>query len=295
MIDRPLRSQPIVSEPLPVLPGWLETALAELDRLRPAARIAAIEALFAREGLGILDALVGPAGEVTPGLHYPPGEVWDRRTNAQWFFHAHEAADQNGHGSHGRAALADEYGHFHTFLGAGGMPPGIQPFVLPEIAMEPVVLPVRETGDPGTHLSRRDRGRFSHLIGLSVDARCRPVALFTTNRWVTGEVWYRAEDTVRMLDRFAFQPTLPPLPMPDPMAEPDPEPDAEILVSAWLAAVMEILRPKIAELLMQRDAAVMDWRRRRSRQRHVFEDRRLDVTSVMAIDFPATLERARLG
>jgi hypothetical protein len=265
------------------LHSWLEEALADLERLAPASRVTAIETLFAREGLGLMDAIIGPSAAAAPGAHYPPGEVWDHTTHAQWFFHAHEAGDADGHGAHGRAALADEYGHFHAFLGVGGMPAGIQPFILPEMAMEPVTLPVRERGDPGTHLSQRDRGRFSHLIGLSVDARCRPIALFTTNRWVTGEVWYRAEDMIRMLDRFVFRPP------PTTPEAPVPEPDATILVSTWLASTLAVLRPQIVELLTQRDAAVMDWRRRRSRHRHVFEDRRLDVASVIAVDFQAAL------
>jgi hypothetical protein len=36
----------------------------------------------------------------------------------------------------------------------------------------------------------------------------------------------------------------------------------------------------------------MDWRRRRSRQAHVFEDRRLEIPSACRIDYAAELTRA---
>jgi hypothetical protein len=114
------------------------------------------------------------------------------------------------------------------------------------------------------------------------------VALFTTNRWVTGEVWYRAEDLVRALDRFAFLPAMPESP-----ETPVPSAIRAIdIVSQWLAAALDVLRPHVAGLLETRDMTVMDWRRRRSRQQHVFEDRRLDVTSTVLIDFRSELRAA---
>ena len=41
-------------------------------------------------------------------------------------------------------------------------------------------------------------------MAIAVDPRGEPIRLFTTNRWVTGETWYRADDVIRMLDRFAI-------------------------------------------------------------------------------------------
>ncbi|MEE8172364.1 MAG: hypothetical protein V3T62_05480, partial [Alphaproteobacteria bacterium] len=35
---------------------------------------------------------------------------------------------------------------------------------------------------------------LSHIIGISMDAKGMPIRLFTTNRWVTGEAWYKARD-----------------------------------------------------------------------------------------------------
>ena len=41
--------------------------------------------------------------------HYPNGDVYDRETHAQYYYHAHRGC-------------AGEHGHFHTFLRASGMP-----------------------------------------------------------------------------------------------------------------------------------------------------------------------------
>jgi hypothetical protein len=267
-----------------VEPDFPELDAAALATLPPAERILFIEQVLARHHLGMLDLLLGGA-EAEQGRHYPPGDAWDPASQAQWFFHAHDP-----HGGGRLNPMPAECGHFHTFLGAGGMPRGIGPFVLPEMAVVPIARPVREIGDPATHLSGRDQGRFAHLIGMSIDDDGQPMALFTTNRWVTGEVWYRAQDLTRVLDRFAFLPT-PVLVEATPMQRSAAR--ALDIVSQWLSAVMQVLRPQIVSLLTTRDMTVMDWRRRRSRQNHVFDDRRLDVTSTMLLDFRAELQAAR--
>jgi hypothetical protein len=45
-----------------------------------------------------------------------------------------------------------------------------------------------------------------------------------------------------------------------------------------------LYRPQIATLIEARDKAVMDWRMRRRGKVHVFDDRRLEITSALAID-----------
>jgi hypothetical protein len=153
------------------------------------------------------------------------------------------------------------------------MPAGTAPLVLPEMALAP---PCDSRGrGVGTHRSPRDRGVVSHLIAVSVDPTGQPIGLFTTNRWVTGETWFRAEDVQRMLPAFWLA-----------------DETRSALVTRWLVAVLTVLRPRVRELVVERDAKVMDWRRRRSRQSHVFDDRRLDVTSHRSIDFAAELAAA---
>jgi hypothetical protein len=119
-------------------------------------------------------------------------------------------------------------------------------------------------------LKRGTRDEVSHLIAIAVDVRGEPMRLFTTNRWVTGETWYRADDVVRMLDRFVI-------------TEVEP---FEVL-NRWVGAMIRLFRPQIAALLRARDETVMAWRRRR--RTHVFEDPRLEVTSSLDIELDAQL------
>ena len=109
--------------------------------------------------------------------HYPPGDVYDPETHAQYYYHAHDPD----------AREMAEHGHFHTFMRPKGMPEGVRPLPLP--APEPVE-------------AEGDNDALSHLVCISMNRDGLPLRLFTTNRWVTGETWYAAGDVVRMLDRF---------------------------------------------------------------------------------------------
>jgi Domain of unknown function (DUF6969) len=185
---------------------------------------------------------------------FPDGEVFDPKSHAQYFFHAHPA---------GGPAKA-ERGHFHTFLRAEGMPPGVAPLLLPELAVADV--PAQPPHAPP--IKRGTRDEVSHLVAIAVDHHGEPTRLFTTNRWVTGETWYRADDVIKMLDRFAVAGVEP----------------SEVL-NRWISAMMRLFRPQIAALLKTRDDTVMAWRRRRRTQ--VFEDPRLEVTSSLDISLGA--------
>ena len=162
------------------------------------------------------------------------------------------------------AGPARERGHFHTFLRAEGMPPGVAPLLLPELAVaEVAALPPQ-----AAPIKRGSRDEVSHLIAIAVDRRGEPLRLFTTNRWVTGETWYPADDVIQMLDRFV-------------VAEAEP---SEVL-NRWVGAMIQLFRPQIGALLRARDEAVMAWRRRRRTE--VFEDPRLEVTSSLDITLEA--------
>ncbi|MEE8227011.1 MAG: hypothetical protein V3R30_09335, partial [Kiloniellales bacterium] len=54
--------------------------------------------------------------------HYPKGDVYDRETHAQYYYHAHVVEQR----------FPNEHGHFHTFVRPKGMPPGIKPADVPE-------------------------------------------------------------------------------------------------------------------------------------------------------------------
>ena len=106
--------------------------------------------------------------------HYPKGDVYDHRTHAQYYYHAHPQEQRIG-----------EHGHFHTFFRAGGIPADIWPAPLADYV---------RPADPNDDLS--------HLVAISMDPTGLPMRLFTTNRWVTGETWYAAADVIRLVDRF---------------------------------------------------------------------------------------------
>jgi hypothetical protein len=201
---------------------------------------------------------VGKSGKVGDWRHYPAGDVYDPSSHAQYFYHRHSAAEG--------APDAAEHGHFHLFLRAAGMPRGVTPLLLPEAAI--ANLPTRPQAAPS---KRGARDEVSHLVAIALDRAGEAVRLFTTNRWVTGETWYRADDVIGMLDRFSLD-----------TAEP------ACIVNRWVAAVVRLYQPEIAMLLRKRDEAVMDPRRRRRRV-DVFEDPKLEITSSLAIDLDARL------
>ena len=195
--------------------------------------------------------------------HYPDGEVYDPTTHAQYFYHLHPVSDRP----------IREHGHFHTFLRADGMPVGTAPLILPEIAVaDAPALPPQ--APPLKHGIREE---VSHLIAIAVDSRGEPIRLFTTNRWVTGETWYRADDVIRMLDRFAIS-------------------DVALskTLNRWVSAILRLFRPQIATALRMRDENIMAWRRRH--RSYVFEDPALEITSSLEISLEtqlAFLDRVR--
>jgi hypothetical protein len=243
--------------------GGLRMSPAEIEKMIAAAAVIrdCRRALAARN-TDLVGEVMGNS-TICAWRHYPEGEVFDSTSHAQYFFHAH-APDSRP---------PSERGHFHTFLRAEGMPNGVAPLLLPELAVADVpALPPQ-----AAPLKRGERDEVSHLIAIAVDVRGEPIRLFTTNRWVTGETWYRAEDVTRMLDRFVIAERAP-----------------SAVLNRWIGAMVHLFRPQIAALLQARDETVMAWRRRR--RTHVFEDPRLEITSSLDIRLDtqlALVDRAR--
>jgi hypothetical protein len=206
---------------------------------------------LAARNTDVVGEVTAGSGRLCPWRHYPEAEVYDSRSHAQYFFHAHPQDDRQ----------APERGHFHTFMRAEGMPRGVAPLLLPELAVADVAAPPPQAAP----LKRGIREEVSHLIAIAVNIRGEPIRLFTTNRWVTGETWYRAEDVTRMLESFVI-------------AEQEPS----VVLNRWIGALLCLFRPQIAALLRARDETVMAWRRRRRTQ--VFEDPRLEITSSLNVN-----------
>ena len=209
----------------------LEAMLAAGDEINEWYRV------LNKTGDNIVGELLKSQGTFYEWKHYPKGDIYDNETHAQHFYHAHVKGSRPG-----------EHGHFHTFLRAQGMPPGMTP--------------APYDGDvewPGGDAA------LSHLIGISMDKKGFPTGLFSVNRWVTGETWYPAENVIAMLAHFDIDHAKPSWP-----------------VNRWITAMLKLFRPQIIDLIGQRDAAVETWRRKHP-DRDVYEDRELELTSQLAI------------
>ena len=168
--------------------------------------------------------------------HYPQDDVYDTDSKSQYYFHTHRG-------------LNGEYGHFHTFLRAAGMPP--------------MIAPVKNTG---SEIWQSGDNALSHLICISMNQDGVPIGLFTTNRWVTNEAWYKAEDVIKMLDIFQVNHAFP-----------------NLAVNQWITAMFRLYKNEIVELLLERDRVVSEWLVKHPDQ-DVFEDRNLEVTSFKTIN-----------
>jgi hypothetical protein len=147
---------------------------------------------------------------------------------------------------------AGEHGHFHTFVRPKTLAPDLQPVIVPEGGQD-------------------DASWVTHLVGISTDASGRVIRLFTTNRWVTGEAWYDADAVIELLDRFD-------------MTRDEPSP----ALNRWVSAIVHMFKPQIADLLRARDARIAEFMAAHP-DRDVFEDRALQVTSAMPVDFLAQI------
>lgn len=208
------------------------------DMAEAGAEVMEIHRVLAKTGDNLVGELLKHNGTFYEWDHYPPGDIYDHETHGQYYYHAH-ASDQRFQGEHG---------HFHTFVRPRGMPPGIKPakvagYVAPE--------------DPNDALS--------HLVAIAMTPGGLPFRLFTVNRWVTGEVWYKADDVIRLLDVFKIDHAQPSWP-----------------VNRWIGAMIRLFKPQIADLLQARDRKVAAWQEL-APDGDVFEDRSLEVTSFLDI------------
>jgi hypothetical protein len=173
--------------------------------------------------------------------HYPKGDVYDQRTCSQYYYHAH-AADQRAKGEHG---------HFHLFIRPGTLGLGVRPVRLADYKA------------PAT-----PNDEVCHLIGVSMDKFGQVMRLFTTNRWVTGETWFAADDVIRLLDHFKMDHAQPSWP-----------------VNLWLNSIVTVFKPIICTLIAERDNTIA-CRISLLKKTFVYEDRGLEVTSQAFVRLP---------
>lgn len=198
-------------------------------------------------GDNIVGEVLRDQGKFYEWNHYPKGDVYDHQTHSQYFYHAHPTGQRG-----------NEHGHFHLFLRAKGMPEGISP--------------ASYTGDVEWPSGDDALG---HLIAISMDKKGYPIALFTTNRWVTGETWYVDAHIRSMVDLFLIDHARPSWP-----------------VNLWIGAMVRLFRPAVMKLVTERDKAVEQWLARHP-DRDVYEDRELEITSFKKISVEKQLAGVR--
>jgi len=234
-----------------VLTFDLDAALAALpaealDRLA-AAGVAVKDnlRLLKKSGQNPVGQCLAHQGTFYEEEHYPKGDVYDAESHAQYYYHAHRPE-------------SGEHGHFHTFLRAKGMRRSVKP------------APYR--GD-----AKRPTGKeaLSHIVAVSMNRPGMPIGLFTTNRWVTGETFYAADDVIGMIDRFSIEQSYPCL-----------------ATNRFLTALMHLFQPQIIALLKQRDETLRAWKQTHP-DRDIYEDRDLEITSIVDIDIDRQIAAVR--
>jgi hypothetical protein len=209
-----------------------EIAADELQAMYEAAAEATkCLAALAQAGKNPVTEAIDGADMVGEWAHFPQGDVIDNETRSQYYYHAHAAEER----------VEGEHGHFHTFVRHDGA-----------------------TADD-------DKPRVTHLVGISTDASGRLIRLFTTNRWVTDEIWSDADNVIGMLDRFDIT-----------VDKPSPE------LNRWVSATLRMFRPQIVDLINARDARIAQFKAAHP-DSDVYEDRALQVTSEIPVDFLAQI------
>jgi hypothetical protein len=180
--------------------------------------------------------------------HVPEKDVLDKNSYAQYYYHAHPKGWNNN------TLHDDEHGHFHTFIRKKGIPNQIKPVFVPE--------------------KKDDKNKnddVCHIIGIALNSYGKPVKLFTVNRWVTGESWYKGEDVLKLLDHFEIDHAEPSWP-----------------VNLWITNLVRAFKPQIKALIIERDKIIEEWRSRQP-DKLVYEDRNLELTSWLPIDLDQQL------
>jgi len=220
---------------------WSSLGKERLEKMAEAgAQILECYQLLNKGGSNVVAEVLKGQGTFYEMDHYPEGDAYDPETHSQFYYHSHREG---------------EHGHFHTFLREAGMPAGMRP--------------ARQTRAP--FMDDRD-DTLSHLIAISMDKSGFPTQLFTTNRWVTADHWYKSEDVITMLDRFDMDMSFP-----------------SLVTNIWLTNVVRLFRPQIEELIRARDVKVEAWAAEHPDE-DAFEDRDLEITSLLDISVEAQIE-----
>lgn len=202
-----------------------------------------IERVLGRTGDNVVSEVLRGHETFYEWDHYPKGDVYDGQSCSQYFYHAHPGGFRDM-----------EHGHFHTFVRAKGLPRGMKPMRRKSRDKWPM-------GDDA----------LTHVVAISMGSKGQPLRLFTTNRWVTGETWYRADDVAKVIGRFGIDHARPSWP-----------------TNRWVGAMVRLFWPQIILLLKARDQVIENWEAQNP-GKDTLEDRRLEIASQADVDVEAQL------
>ncbi|APG63739.1 hypothetical protein LPB140_09085 [Sphingorhabdus lutea] len=169
--------------------------------------------------------------------HYPEIDVVNGVAGSRFFYHCHPPEDRDG----------EEHGHFHFFIDKKSMDSDFNPLIAaPEI-----------TGK---------RAEVVHIAALSMDYNGLPIKWFTTNRWVTDESLYPAENIISKMALFDLRGL-----------------NGDPLVNIWLTAMLRLSQNIIANLLRERDEILMQ-------KDPSGEDRNVEILSHARVDLSSLLD-----
>lgn len=230
---------------MPWSPPLLSKEVLERMSHAVAAVVDSIQGLHA-VGQSLVTATLQGHEDFTEWEHYPSDDVYDPLSYAQYYFHAHPPEERE----------APDFGHFHTFLRARPIFDDLHPDRMRSGAASP----------------EQTESTLTHLVAISMSQQGMPERLFTTNRWVTGETWCRADDLIELLDHFRIDLDHP-----------------NRAVNNWLTSMFVLFRPQVEQLLIERDRLVLQWQAEHA-DVDAFEDRRLEIVSSIEISLEQQIE-----
>jgi len=198
-----------------------------------------------QSGKPLMSRLFDDGSTAEAWAHYPPGDVVNGTASSRYFYHSHPPEERE----------ADEHGHFHLFLGKHVFDKAIgAASSAPDAMILPPPMPDGQV-----------RADVVHFAALSIGYDGLPLRWFGTNRWVTDEWLYPAQDVIDRLGQFDLR-----------------GPSGDPLVNDWLTAMVHLASNEIADLLHERDAVLKI-------QDMTGEERKVEVTGARSIDLETLL------
>ncbi|OED42434.1 hypothetical protein AB833_07310 [Chromatiales bacterium (ex Bugula neritina AB1)] len=183
-------------------------------------------------------------------------EVIDGETSLEFYTHypksddVRDEANNSQYYYHHHRDDPQEHGHFHLYVRSGGIPQGV-------VASNKYN---RKKWPPKSD-------QFAQLFVISLDPQGLPCQIFTNNRWVAHETFFEAPQLIRLLDGFKIDHAWPSWPL-----------------NRWISAFPMVFRPQIEAAIFARDRVIKDFAQKNP-VGHVLEDERLEVTSIVKINF----------